>query len=122
MIIMRSGLRGAVALLVAATAASAAAVVAPVSAHAAATAATTAPTIGFNGHAYGTTATVASGAVSSGPTALVNIGCTTTAGTVRNAHVAAVSLPALGGVGAVTSSLRTVADTSGRATLTTADV
>ena len=110
----RPAVRGIITLF-AATAATAAAFVVPAGA-------ATAPTVGFSGYAYGTYANVQGGAVTSGPSALVSVGCTTTGGIVRTTHVASVVLPQLGTVGAVSSSILTFAGTTGRATAASADV
>lgn len=76
---------------------------------------------GFSGVAYGTYVTVGS-TVSSGPSARVEVGCTTQSGVVRTNTVASVNAAPAASSGTVTTEVRTVATDTAQATKTRSTV
>lgn len=83
---------------------------------------TASPSVSYEGLAFGTKISALDGTVTSGMTAPSAVSCTYTAGVRRNNSVAAVNLPLVGKVGAVTSVAQTTETTSWKRTNTQAEV
>ena len=104
------------ALLAAALPAAAAGAAAAVPSH------VTPPSVGYVGHAFGTSVTVASGLLGSGPTANVVTGCTDTPGATRTNTTAGVTVPGVLSTGVVDTSLTSNASGATKSEVATSQV
>jgi hypothetical protein len=76
--------------------------------------AATLPTVGYTAQAYGSNIYLGNGALRSGPTSMANIACTTTAPLNATSSAAALTVPRVGTVGAVTTQAHTSATSTAK--------
>jgi hypothetical protein len=84
--------------------------------------AATLPTVGYVAQSYGSYISLGAGAVRSGPTSLAQLACTTVAPQSTTGSAAALAVPKVGTVGAVTTSARTYATTTTKNSSSTSKV